>query len=104
MLNLQDQVFEITETGLTNGLRNAKDGVVFFGSPDVQSPDVALMIKLKGLPANDFAPRGDSGLGGKHFKVFYLAQDGEFYIQDLGEGSGTFVKVIRKTVGRWDIV
>ena len=100
MADLKGQLLAISETGLVGGLRNGNDGVTFFGSPEVQLPDVPSPFKVQGTSANDFAPSGNSGLGGRHFKVFYLAQDNEYYIQDLGEGSGTFVKVVRKTVGR----
>lgn len=38
-------------------------------------------------------PEAESGFGSKHFKIYYSKLDDEFKIKDLGEGSGTFVKI-----------
>ena len=38
-------------------------------------------------------PETESGFGSKHFKIFYSSPDEEFRIKDLGEGTGTFVKI-----------
>jgi len=48
---------------------------------------------------NDFIiPAEDSGIGSRHFIIRYDLSERDYFIKDLGEGSGTFVKVDRKLV------
>ena len=48
---------------------------------------------------NDFElPEEDSGLGKRHFKINYAPESNEYFIQDLGDGSGTFCRIERKMV------
>jgi hypothetical protein len=43
---------------------------------------------------NDFlVPENISGLGSKHFKTFYKKKEHAYYIQDLEESTGTFLKI-----------
>eukprot|EP00826_Nyctotherus_ovalis_P048532 TRINITY_DN5729_c0_g1_i9.p1 TRINITY_DN5729_c0_g1~~TRINITY_DN5729_c0_g1_i9.p1 ORF type:complete len:148 (-),score=13.37 TRINITY_DN5729_c0_g1_i9:234-677(-) len=70
--------------GYSGSRRNAFDGVTYFGNDEVSSNGAQ----------NDYAfSAGSSGLGKKHFKISYSINDNGYFIQDLGDGSGTFVKV-----------
>ena len=43
---------------------------------------------------NDYTfPGKESGFSQNQFKIFYSISDGNYYIKDLGEGLGTFVRV-----------
>ena len=82
-------MLEILPEGLVGSKRQPQDGIVYFGNTE---PNPLGHI-------NDFAlPEADSGLGVKHFKAFYEAKDGEYYLQDSGEGTGTFIKIERDLV------
>ena len=82
-------MLEIDSKGMVNSQRKAEDGITYFGS---QSPK-------EGVHANDFMiPEESSALGLKHFKIFYSAKDDEYYLQDMGEGTGTFVRLDQKMV------
>jgi hypothetical protein len=66
-------------------LRGKKDGCSLFGSVQVDE---------NGGPVNDFViPEEDQGIGKRHFIIKYNLQNKEYYIRDLGDGSGTFVKL-----------
>ena len=46
---------------------------------------------------NDYTfPAASSGLGQKQFKIYHSISDNKYYIQDLGNGSGTFVRIDTK--------
>ncbi len=92
-MGLVGKALEINVHGLVDGKRKAADGIAYFGSSD---PDPNSRGHV-----NDFAyPKAETGLDCKHFKIFYSLKDDDYYIQDLGEGTGTFIKVERESVNR----
>jgi hypothetical protein len=42
-------------------------------------------------------PKGD-GFGERHFMIKYMYEKNYYIIKDLGEGSGTFIKVQKETI------
>ena len=51
------------------------------------------------LKINDFElPERDSEFGKKHFKIYYDEKLDGYFIQDLGDGSGTFCQIERRLV------
>jgi len=76
---------KITPKGLVNGERNNSDGIVYFGNTETSTNDFSL-------------PENVSGLGSKHFKIFYKSEEKEYYIQDLEESTGTFLQIERDYV------
>ncbi len=88
-VGLSGKVLEINAHGLVDGPRKQADGIVYFGNSEPCSQNYV----------NDFAyPRAETGLDFRHFKVFYSPKEDDYYIQDLGEGTGTFVKIERESV------
>ena len=74
---------------MINGKRGVKDGITYFGNNDNND----------GIHINDFSlPEADSGLGPKHFKIYYKNDEKEYYIQDLEEGLGTFLRIEKNYV------
>jgi len=83
------KILEILPEGLVGSQRVPQDGNVYIGCSE---PDPSGHV-------NDFAlPEADSGLGSKHLKISYSVESSEFMIQDLGEGTGTFVKIEQECV------
>lgn len=78
-----NKAFKITRTGLEGSLRKANDGVTYFG----QCPQNEYAF-------NDFNfPSDEKGLGQRHMMIRYC--DKKYYIKDLADGTGTFIKVIK---------
>jgi len=75
----------INAQGLIHGKRQRYDGCVLFGSQDYGP---------QGEVLNDFIiPADDSGIGSRHLMIKYDPAERDYFIKDLGDGSGTFVKV-----------
>lgn len=82
------KTLKITPQGL-DGQRSGREGIVYFGNAEANSTE----------HTNDFSlPENVSGLGPRHFKIFYKNEEKEYYIQDLEEGTGTFLKIERDYV------
>ena len=65
--------------------RNKGDGCTLIGSLE-SGPDGEIM--------NDFViPSKNTGIGKRHLMIRYNLQNKSYYIRDLGDGSGTFVKL-----------
>ena len=62
--------------------RNARDRTVFFGTQDEK------------VVVNDVLLPDDSGFGKKHFFIKYLIESNEYVVKDMGDGTGTFIKII----------
>ena len=78
------RVLTINPQGLLESKRRVFDGVSYFGSIDKNSEE----------EVNDFTlPEECGGLTPKHFKIFYKKDENEYYLQDLEEDVGTFLKV-----------
>lgn len=74
--------FKITKTGLEGSLRKANDGVTYFG----QCPN-----NNYGFNDYNFHP-DEKGFGLRHMMIRYC--DRKYYIKDLADGTGTFIKLI----------
>jgi len=80
----------INAQGLIEGKRQRFDGCVILGSQDYGA---------QGEVLNDFIiPADDSGIGSRHLMIKYDSAERDYFIKDLGDGSGTFVKVERDLV------
>lgn len=83
---------KITYKGLVGSVRDAADGVVYFGN---DNQDVVIDDQKE----NDYKwPEKDSDLGRNHFKIYYEEKNDIYFVQDMGDGSGTFCRVERRTV------
>jgi pSer/pThr/pTyr-binding forkhead associated (FHA) protein len=77
-------VVNIGPLGLEGSKRGKMDGKVFFGSKLRDGAEVV----------NDFVvDELMKGFGGRHFLIKYLINKQKYSISDLGDGSGTFVKI-----------
>lgn len=74
--------FKITKTGLEGSLRKANDGVTYFG----QCPNIDY-----GFNDYNFHP-DEKGFGQRHMMIRYF--DKRYYIKDLADGTGTFIKLV----------
>ena len=81
----------ITPTGYANSKRNAKDGIVFFGTMVNGNPNSKDLIKISQV---DYViTSGEHGFGDKHFCIFWDPMEGRkgaYKLQDLYKGTGTF--------------
>ena len=89
----QGLLLHINNEGLENSLRNMKDGITYFGflknyNQDNNNSEIDYIIKPKDEEYDD------DRYVGKHFKIEYSLNDNKYYIQDLGFGYGTFIKII----------
>ena len=68
-----------------------KDFSTYFGSYCSLSEEDPSKVNKDKL--NDvILPKAD-GFGGRHFMVKYMIEKNHYMLKDLGEGTGTFVKV-----------
>lgn len=78
-------LLSISPAGLENSKRNANDFKVFVGSKLKENDEII----------NDFViDERSKGLGSRHFVIKYVHVKQKYCISDLGDGSGTFVKII----------
>jgi len=77
---------DINAQGLVGSLRGKNDGCTILGS---------LKNSAKGEVYNDFVIQQDEndGIGDRHMIIKYNMADRQYYIRDLGKGSGTFVRL-----------
>lgn len=75
----QKEVLRINAYGLEGSLRGKRDGVTYIGSDPSEG--------------NDFAIPKDISLGRKHLMIRFNASTSKYYLKDLGEGTGTFVRI-----------
>lgn len=80
------KVLEINAQGLIGSRRNKNDGCTILGS---------LPQSAKGDVYNDVVIQQDEndGIGDRHMIIKYNMADRQYYIRDLGKGSGTFVRL-----------
>ena len=75
----------INAQGLEGSLRAKNDGCTIIGSGEHGS---------NGEPINDFViPQDELGIGKRHLIIKYNLDNGDYYMRDLGDGSGTFVRL-----------
>ncbi|MCQ2820982.1 MAG: FHA domain-containing protein [archaeon] len=90
------RILEITPLGLTNSIRDKSgDGYVIFGfftaNEMKDNCPIDFLIKPK---EENFEAR----FKGKHFQIRFEPSNLKYYICDLGNGFGTFVKLCEETV------
>ncbi len=70
--------FNINACGLQGSARGGSDGFVYLGTD----------------PTNDIVmPKEETGIGERHLAIKYGIEAKCYYIKDLGEGTGTFIKI-----------
>ena len=70
---------------MENSRRSKNDSKVFVGSRQ---------FNLKGEPVNDFViEESQNGMGGQHFLISFDNSSQKYLISDLGEGTGTFLRL-----------
>ena len=89
-------LLHINYQGLENSLRNLKDGITYFGflkdyNQDDNNSEIDYIINPKGEEYDD-------RYVGRHFKIEYYSNNNKYYIQDLGFGFGTFIKIIDELI------
>ena len=83
----------IDEYGLKNSLRNESDGFTYFGFQTEESLNSNPYIDyLLGPKDQEY----DEQFIGKHFQIRYDNNTKKYYIKDLGNGFGTFIKLINE--------
>ena len=78
-------LLSISPAGLENSKRIAHDFKVFVGSRLTENDQI-----LNDFVIDEFT----KGMGSRHFVIKYVVNCKNYFITDLGDGSGTFVKVI----------
>jgi hypothetical protein len=83
----QESFLEINAQGLIGGHRHKQDGCVIIGTkPAFGDPSKPAL--------NDYNVEvEESDEGKRHMIIKYNMIDRRYYLQDLGNGSGTFVKI-----------
>ena len=83
----------IDEFGLKNSLRNQADGFTYFGFETEETLNSNPYIDyLLGPKEQDY----DEQFIGKHFQIRFDNITKKYYIKDLGNGFGTFIKLINE--------
>jgi hypothetical protein len=81
--------------GLVNSRRNAKDGCAYFGTDTGQDQ----------VPINDYIfSAEEQGFGKKHFMIEYDSDKNSYKLKGLEDGTGTFIKVVRRRVIHSNVV
>lgn len=84
------ETFKISPSGLEGSIRGVSDGEVYFGG----------VAKVKETVVNDYVLPNEEGVGNRHFLVKYHSVERKYTIRDLGEGTGTFIKLTTKLLLR----
>lgn len=81
----KNTMLQINACGLINSKRNKGDGCTIIGSQDQNA---------QGEVFNDFVISSmDVGIGKRHMVIKYSIDTRSYYLRDLGDGSGTFVRL-----------
>lgn len=76
---------KINACGLIGSKRNKNDGCTIIGSAE---------FNQHGEMYNDFViDSTDTGIGKRHMVIKYGIDNKSYYLRDLGDGSGTFVRL-----------
>lgn len=82
--------YNINACGCVESLRKRNDGCTVFGN---------VLNNEKGEVINDVViPAIDDGIGKRHMVIKYRLDDRSYYLRDLGDGSGTFVRIDKELV------
>ena len=83
----------VDEFGLKNSIRNKGDGITYFGFQTEDSLNTEPYIDyLLGPKDQEY----DEQFIGKHFQIRFDNETKKYYIKDLGNGFGTFIKLINE--------
>ena len=84
-------IIEINPLGYINSKRRKnKDGITYFGINLEEGDDIgeAIDVDIQNNENND-----DDSLYGRHFMIKFNPDNLNYYIKDLGRGTGTFIKI-----------
>ena len=84
----------IDQYGLKNSIRNEKDSITYFGFQTEEELSTNPYIDYLLEPKDQ---EYDEQFMGKHFQIRYDWATKKYYIRDLGNGFGTFIKLINET-------
>ncbi len=83
----------INACGYARSRRRTHDGCVYAGTKDT-NPET-------GQTVNDIVlPPMERGMGQRHFVIKYVSENKSYYLRDMGEGTGTFIKIDKSLVLR----
>ena len=79
---------------ISNSLRNKKDGIVYFGFilPENDNLNNSIDFLIKPKDNNNYEER----FIGRHFQIKFSPYELKYYIRDLGNGFGTFIKLLKE--------
>ena len=83
-------IIEINLFGYINSKRKIKDGITYFGTYLGEGDDIGnnIDVDIQNNENND-----DDSLYGRHFVIKFNPDNLNYYIKDLGRGTGTFIKI-----------
>ena len=83
-------IIEINPFGYINSKRKTNDGITYFGANLGEGDDIggAIDVDIQNNENND-----DDSLYGRHFMIKFNPDSLNYYIKDLGRGTGTFIKI-----------
>ena len=81
-------IIKINPFGMVNSIRKENDGFTYFGFVEPNEPNNTMDFIVK--PKDD---NYEARYVGKHFQIRFNPSDMKYYIQDLGCGFGTFMKL-----------
>ena len=88
---LKGTAYLINACGYTKSRRRAFDGCVYAGTLQCHRESGSLV--------NDIVfPLTERGMGHRHFVVKYVTESKSYFLRDMGEGTGTFIKIDRSLV------
>lgn len=81
----KNTVLTVNACGLVGSLRKKNDGCTIIGSQETNKT---------GEVYNDFLISNvDAGIGKRHMVIKYNIDNKSYYLRDLGDGSGTFIRL-----------
>ena len=88
-------IIVIKPEGMEGSKRNSKDGRIFFGTYSGTDQ----------YQINDYTfPTEERGMGKRHFSIEYNLVTENYFLKDLGDGTGTFIKIDGKYTITTDII
>lgn len=78
--------FTINACGYPYSRRRPKDGCVYIGTKEVNAESGEIL--------NDIVFHAEErGMGNRHLYIKYFLENKSYYIKDIGEGTGTFIRI-----------
>ena len=83
-------IIEINPFGFIDSKRNNKDGITYFGANMREGDNIGgtIDVDIYNKENND-----DDSIYGRHFMIKFNPDNLNYYIKDLGRGTGTFIKI-----------